>query len=177
MPDLWRALRPRLPASLREAEWAAAIVSRYVGRGGLRPLPGADAVMQKLAEAGLRQVCVSNSGRSIVDANLRALGIDDLLDFSISLAFGRVQTLFNCIGVNPNTDALDIPPEEWAQVMAVNVNGQFHTAQAVARNMAAARLSPSARTPAPSSTGRSRRRITTPLKPPYGEVARGRTGA
>jgi HAD superfamily hydrolase (TIGR01509 family) len=86
MPGVWRALRPRLRADLQEAEWHEAIVSRYMERAReLRPLPGAIEVMQRLAEAGLRQVCVSNSGRSVVDANLRALRIDDLLDFSISL--------------------------------------------------------------------------------------------
>lgn len=86
MPDVWRALCPRLPVDLLEADWGDAIVSRYVQRAGeLRPLPGAIAVMHRLAEAGLRQVCVSNSGRSVVDANLRALGIDHFLDFSISL--------------------------------------------------------------------------------------------
>ena len=54
----------------------------------------------------------------------------------IAGSFGRVHALFNCIGVNPNTDVLDIPAEEWAQVMSVNVNGQFYIAQAVARHMA-----------------------------------------
>ena len=52
-------------------------------------------------------------------------------------AMGRVSVLFNCIGINPNTDALEIPPAEWARVMEVNVNGQFYVAQAVGRHMAA----------------------------------------
>jgi NAD(P)-dependent dehydrogenase (short-subunit alcohol dehydrogenase family) len=55
----------------------------------------------------------------------------------IAAAFGRANTLFNCIGINPNTEALDISADEWARVMAVNVNGQFYIAQAVARHMAA----------------------------------------
>ena len=49
--------------------------------------------------------------------------------------FGRVDVLFNCIGVNPNTNALDIPPEEWRNVMDVNVSGQFFAAQAFAKQM------------------------------------------
>ncbi len=52
--------------------------------------------------------------------------------------FGRVGVLFNCIGINPNTDFLEIPPEEWQDVMAVNVNAQFFVAQAFARQMARA---------------------------------------
>ena len=50
--------------------------------------------------------------------------------------FGRVDVLFNCIGVNPNTDFLEIPPDEWTNVINVNVNGQFFIAQAFARQMA-----------------------------------------
>ena len=49
--------------------------------------------------------------------------------------FGPARVLFNCIGINPNTDALDIPPEEWRAVMDVNVNAQFFAAQAFARQM------------------------------------------
>lgn len=55
---------------------------------------------------------------------------------AVEAEFGRVHVLFNCIGVNPNTDALDIPAAEWRKVMAVNVDGQFFVAQAFARQMA-----------------------------------------
>ena len=86
MPDVWARLRPRLPAGLTQAEWIEAIVARYVERAHrLQPLADAVAVMRMFADAGLRQVCVSNSGRRIVDANLKALGVLDLIDFSISL--------------------------------------------------------------------------------------------
>jgi len=86
MPDVWKALRPRLPATLAEQEWCGAIIGRYIERAGeLQPLPGALDTMRALADAGIRQVCVSNSGRRVVDANLAALAILDLIDFSISL--------------------------------------------------------------------------------------------
>lgn len=86
MPDVWKILRSRLPEGLEEAAWLNAIVERYVERAGeLQPLPGALEVMQMLSDAGIRQVCVSNSSRSVVDANLRALAILDRIDFSISL--------------------------------------------------------------------------------------------
>ena len=86
MPDVWRALRPRLPAGLTGEEWQETMILRYVARAGeLRPLPGAREVMQKFADAGLRQVCVSNSGRRVVDANLRILAVDGLIEFSLSL--------------------------------------------------------------------------------------------
>lgn len=51
-------------------------------------------------------------------------------------AFGRIDVLFNCIGINPNTDVLEIAATEWKRVIDVNVNAQFYTAQAVARHMA-----------------------------------------
>jgi NAD(P)-dependent dehydrogenase (short-subunit alcohol dehydrogenase family) len=54
----------------------------------------------------------------------------------VEVEFGKVDVLFNCIGVNPNTDVLEIPPEEWTNVMNVNVNGQFFIAQAFAKQMA-----------------------------------------
>jgi HAD superfamily hydrolase (TIGR01509 family) len=86
MPDIWSALRPRMPAALGEAEWTDAIIAQYVERTHeLQPLADAVAVMRKFAAAGLKQVCVSNSGRRVVDANLKALGVLDLIEFSISL--------------------------------------------------------------------------------------------
>lgn len=54
---------------------------------------------------------------------------------AIEAAFGRIHILVNCVGINPNTDALDIPPQEWRDVMDVNVNAQFFAAQAFARHM------------------------------------------
>jgi len=56
---------------------------------------------------------------------------------AISDQFGRLDILFNCIGINPNTPALDMAPQEWERVMQVNVNAQFYMLQAVARKMVA----------------------------------------
>jgi NAD(P)-dependent dehydrogenase (short-subunit alcohol dehydrogenase family) len=55
---------------------------------------------------------------------------------AVEADFERVHVLFNCIGVNPNTDALEIPAAEWRKVINVNVNGQFFVAQAFGRQMA-----------------------------------------
>ncbi|OLP61626.1 HAD family hydrolase [Xaviernesmea oryzae] len=86
MGDVWHLLRNRLPAALDEATWADAINRHYVaGRHGLSPLPGAVDTIRALHLQGLRQVCVSNSCRLVVDANLDALGIADCIVFSISL--------------------------------------------------------------------------------------------
>jgi NAD(P)-dependent dehydrogenase (short-subunit alcohol dehydrogenase family) len=54
---------------------------------------------------------------------------------AIVAEFGRIDVLFNCIGINPNTPVLEISAEEWASVIDVNVNGQFYISQAIARKM------------------------------------------
>ena len=41
--------------------------------------------MRELAARGVAQACVSNSGRMIVDANIEALGIGEIIAFSLSL--------------------------------------------------------------------------------------------
>jgi HAD superfamily hydrolase (TIGR01509 family) len=86
MGDVWDILRPRLPAGLDEAGWLAAINRHYVAhRHELAAVPQAVETIRRFAEMGLSQVCVSNSARLIVDANLDALGVADVMAFSISL--------------------------------------------------------------------------------------------
>jgi len=55
---------------------------------------------------------------------------------SVEREFGKVSVLFNCIGICSNTCALEISPQEWREVIDVNVNAQFFVAQAFARQMA-----------------------------------------
>ena len=85
-PDIWRALKPRFPAGSLFAAWIAAIEGYYVDHASeLEPIAGALEAMKALAERGVAQACVSNSGRKIVDANLNALGIRPAIAFSLSL--------------------------------------------------------------------------------------------
>lgn len=84
--DVWKEIAPRLPAAVAEAEWVARINDHYVAnRDSLIALPGAVATIRALARLGVAQVCVSNSSRSVVDANIAALGIADAIAFSLSL--------------------------------------------------------------------------------------------
>ncbi|MQT15269.1 HAD family hydrolase [Segnochrobactrum spirostomi] len=86
MGDVWTMLAPRLSPEADEATWLAAIIDYYVAhRDRLRPIPGALETMRALAARGIPQVCVSNSNRRIVDANVDALGVAPLLSFTISL--------------------------------------------------------------------------------------------
>jgi len=85
-PDIWTALRPRFSAGEQFKTWLAGIEGYYVSHAGeLEPIPGAIEAMRELAARGVAQACVSNSGRRIVDANIRALGIDKIIAFSLSL--------------------------------------------------------------------------------------------
>ena len=84
--DIWEALKPRFPAGSSFKTWIAAIEDHYVAHAGeLEPIPGALEAIRKLAERGIAQACVSNSGRTIVDANIEALGIGTIIAFSLSL--------------------------------------------------------------------------------------------
>ncbi len=85
MGDVWTALRPRMPAQLREADWREAITAHYIAnRTALKPLPGAVETIAALAARNIPQACVSNSHRSIVDANLDALGVSRFMAFTVS---------------------------------------------------------------------------------------------
>ncbi|WP_134500270.1 HAD family hydrolase [Microvirga pakistanensis] len=82
---VWDTLRPRFPAALTFETWLAEILDAYVESAStLVPRPFVIEAMHRLHQAGIRQVCVSNSERRVVDANLAALGVAQLLEFSIS---------------------------------------------------------------------------------------------
>ena len=85
MADVWTTLRPRMPTTLQEAEWLEAITAHYIAnRTTLKPLPGAVATIEALAARNIPQACVSNFDRSIVDANLDALGVSRFMAFTIA---------------------------------------------------------------------------------------------
>jgi NAD(P)-dependent dehydrogenase (short-subunit alcohol dehydrogenase family) len=48
---------------------------------------------------------------------------------------GSLDVLINNAGISIRHDFLDITPEEWDEVLAVNLTGVFHVAQAAARHM------------------------------------------
>ena len=84
--DIWKALETRFPARASFDAWIAALEGYYVEHAGeLKSNPGALDAMRELAARGVAQACVSNSGRRIVDANIKALGVDKIIAFSLSL--------------------------------------------------------------------------------------------
>ena len=116
---------------------------------------GADVVIIDILEeagADAARRLAAASGRKVrfYRADLRQPRDVQEIVTAVEAEFGRVHVLFNCIGVNPNTPVLEIPAEEWQNVMNVNVRGSSSWLRHLAgrwRAMAAAASSPSVRTP------------------------------
>lgn len=84
--DVWQALEQRLAGRTGRGPWMRMLADSYIRRSAeLKGFPDVIPVMRSLAGNGARQVCVSNSVRGIVDANLAAIGVNDIIEFSISL--------------------------------------------------------------------------------------------
>jgi HAD superfamily hydrolase (TIGR01509 family) len=83
---VWDALKDRFPANLTRSDWIAQINRHYSdNRSSLVAIPHAGEVVRDLAECGIRQAAASNSNRLVVDVNLMAIGVSDLMEFSLSL--------------------------------------------------------------------------------------------
>jgi HAD superfamily hydrolase (TIGR01509 family) len=84
MDQVWLALSPLYPSELSQSAWSEEIVAGYLRKSKrLRAFPGALRALEQLRQSGIRQCCVSNSARSVVDRNLRVIGADTILEFSI----------------------------------------------------------------------------------------------
>jgi HAD superfamily hydrolase (TIGR01509 family) len=85
MEDVWAQLQPQYPPALSWSAWLDEINQVYLAHSaGLRATPGALAAMRRLERSGVRQCCVSNSHREIVDANLAAIGARPFVEFALS---------------------------------------------------------------------------------------------
>jgi HAD superfamily hydrolase (TIGR01509 family) len=86
MGEVWRAIAPRMPGEARMQDWKRANDDFYVAhRRLLKPMPQALDTIRALAASGIRQICVSNAGRMILDANIDALGLGAVMDFTLSI--------------------------------------------------------------------------------------------
>lgn len=116
--------------------------ARGIGRAvaELAAASGADIaiidILEDVAQQTAREIAAA-SGRKVVafGGDLSKAPTSTAVTDAIVEAFGRIDVLFNCIGINPNTPVLEIPAAEWESVMNVNVNGQFFISQAIARKM------------------------------------------
>ena len=82
---IWAVLAPQMPAGITREAWKTRLQDRFIAAVGEVPaMPGARAAMEAFAEAGIAQVAVSNSGRRVMDACLRAGGFDRFLRGTVS---------------------------------------------------------------------------------------------
>ncbi|POF28923.1 HAD family hydrolase [Roseibium marinum] len=109
---VWEQLRPQFPVAVEERTWHEEIRAFYAEHSeSLVPIPGAVETVKALAESGIAQICVSNSDRTVVDVNLRSLGIADIMVGSISLddvPAGKPDPA----PYRMAAEALDLPPHE-----------------------------------------------------------------
>jgi beta-phosphoglucomutase-like phosphatase (HAD superfamily) len=85
MEEVYAQLSPLYPPDLTLAKWFDEIVAAYAAQADrLLPFPGAREAVASLHRIGVRQACVSNSVRRIVDANLARLDLGGAVAFSIA---------------------------------------------------------------------------------------------
>ncbi|HYD67385.1 MAG TPA: HAD family phosphatase [Azospirillum sp.] len=83
-PEFYARLHAVRPMPVTFQAWADAITDRYIAwLDQVSPRDGAFALVEAFAAKGLRQACVSNSGRRVVEANLRAMSLPHF-EFGIS---------------------------------------------------------------------------------------------
>jgi NAD(P)-dependent dehydrogenase (short-subunit alcohol dehydrogenase family) len=98
-----------------------------------------DMVRDEAAEATLAGLREREAGGAFVLGNVAALdGLPALVEAAFA-AFGGLECLVNNAGISVRSrgDILDVTPESYDEVMAVNLRGPFFLTQAVARRMAA----------------------------------------
>jgi NAD(P)-dependent dehydrogenase (short-subunit alcohol dehydrogenase family) len=113
------------------------------GAGGI----GAATAARFLEEGALVSVIDRDArARSLIARQLPALSgaldanVADLKQVQVAFGeavrlMGGVDVLINNAGISIRHKFLDITPEEWDQVMAINLTGNFYVAQTAARHM------------------------------------------
>jgi NAD(P)-dependent dehydrogenase (short-subunit alcohol dehydrogenase family) len=93
-----------------------------------RSADAGDAVVEELAAAG------ADRPFALV-GDVRDPAAVDAAAAAVCSEAGRVDVLVNCAGTREIRNVLEITPEEWREVIDVNLNGLFYWCQAAARRM------------------------------------------
>jgi meso-butanediol dehydrogenase / (S,S)-butanediol dehydrogenase / diacetyl reductase len=92
-------------------------------------------VLDSNAEARTRVAGELPGLAKAIDADVSAIAeVRQAIDEAIEV-MGSVDVLINNAGISIRHDFLDITPEEWNTVLAVNLTGVFNVAQTAARHM------------------------------------------
>jgi 3-oxoacyl-[acyl-carrier protein] reductase len=111
-----------------------AIVERFLDSGAAVAIWDRD---RKLAEATAGELKAHNR-IAVVPVDVTRLAEVERARDDTKAAFGRIDILVNNAGIaGPNLKTWDYPPEAWAQVMAINLDGPFHCCRAVVPDMIA----------------------------------------
>jgi len=94
-------------------------------------------VLDRSAEARERIVAALPDLTAVIDADVSIIeevrqGVSEAIE-----RMGSLDVLINNAGISIRHDFLDITPEEWDQVLGVNLTGAFYVAQLAARHMVA----------------------------------------
>ena len=106
----------------------AATAARFLEEGAMVAILDRD-------EAGCARACQDNPKLRAVVADVADYGSVQPAFDEIDRALGGLDVLINNAGISIRHPFLEITPEEWAQVLAVNLTGAFYVAQAAARHM------------------------------------------
>mgnify|MGYP000517369764 CR=1 FL=1 len=109
------------------------------------------ATVRRFLEEGARVVALDRDGQALERLTGRVPGIDGTVVADVSDAgdvgrafaeldrmAGGIDVLINNAGVSLRHSFVDITPEEWRKVMAINLDGVFYVARQAARRMLAA---------------------------------------
>lgn len=92
---------------------------------------------RNLAAVQQVQQQISTAGREALAMRVdvaASRSVQQMVDQTLAM-FGRIDILAHCAGVAPRKPVLEMSDEEWHQVLAINLDGTFYVARAVARPM------------------------------------------
>jgi len=111
-----------------------AIVERFLDSGAAVAIWDRD---RALAEATAGELKARNWVAAVPVDVTRLAEVERARD-DTTAAFGRIDILVNNAGIaGPNVKTWEYPPEAWAQVMAINLDGPFHCCRALVPGMVA----------------------------------------
>jgi NAD(P)-dependent dehydrogenase (short-subunit alcohol dehydrogenase family) len=142
--DAARELAERSILDLASLQGKNAVVTgaaRGIGRAIAKRLAdaGATVVLGDLdaEEAGLAASALAGEGKRAIGVGADALelgSVEQLAEAAVS-EFGAIDIWVNNVGIYPTRPLLTMTPEEWDNVMQVNLRGTFFGAQVAARQM------------------------------------------
>jgi 2-dehydro-3-deoxy-L-rhamnonate dehydrogenase (NAD+) len=111
-----------------------AIVERFLDSGAAVAIWDRDRALAEKAAGELK----ARNRIAAVAVDVTKLAEVERAREETTAAFGRIDILVNNAGIaGPNVKSWEYPPEAWAQVMAINLDGPFHCCRALVPGMIA----------------------------------------